>query len=131
MEMSLYPAVLVGIAVAEGLYLRALRRLRGRGVAVPRLQIAAFHGAIALWLIGLVSPLDAYEDELLSAHMAQHVLIADLAAPLLLMGIRNPVLGFILPRPALVTLARTGWLRRGWRRLRTPLVAVPVYVLVF
>lgn len=131
MELSLDPGVLVGIAVAEGLYLRALGILRRRGVRVPRWQIAAFHGAIALWLIGLVGPLDAYEDELLSAHMAQHVLIADLAVPLLLMGIRNPVLGFYLPRPALVTLARTGWVRRGWRRLRMPLVAVAFSVTVF
>ncbi|MFL5514942.1 MAG: cytochrome c oxidase assembly protein [Gemmatimonadales bacterium] len=131
MELSLDPGVLVGIAVTEGLYLRALSRLRGRGVRVPRLQIAAFHGAIALWLIGLVSPLDGYEDTLLSAHMAQHVLIADLAAPLLLMGIRNPVLAFYLPRSALVTLARTGWVRRGWRTLRKPLVAIAFSVTIF
>jgi putative copper resistance protein D len=131
MELSLDPGVLIGIAAAEGLYLRALRILRGRGVHVPWPQVVAFHGAIALWIAGLVWPVDAYEDELLSAHMTQHVLIADLAAPLLLMGIRNPVLGFILPRPALVTLARTGWLRRTWRRLRAPLVAVPLSVLVF
>jgi putative copper resistance protein D len=131
MELSLDPGVLVGIAATEGLYLRALGILRGRGVRVPRWQIASFHGAIALWLIGLVSPLDAYEDQLLSVHMAQHVLIADLAAPLLLIGIRNPVLAFYLPRSALVTLARTGWVRRGWRRLRAPLVAIAFSVGVF
>jgi putative membrane protein len=131
MELSLDPGVLIGIAVAEGLYLRALGILRARGVHVPRWQVAAFHGAILLWIAGLVWPVDAYEDELLSAHMTQHVLIADLAAPLLLMGIRNPVLGFLLPRSALVTLARTGWLRRAWRSLHRPLVAVPLYVAVF
>jgi putative membrane protein len=131
LSLSLDPGVLAGIAAAEYLYVRALRILRGRGVHVPGWQIVSFHGAIALWLIGLVSPLDGYEDTLLSAHMAQHVLIADLAAPLLLIGIRNPVLAFYLPRPALVTLARTGWLRRGWRKLRQPLVAVPFSVLVF
>ena len=37
---------------------------------------------------------------------------------------------FLLPRPALVTLARTRWLRHGTRVLRRPIVAVPVYVLV-
>jgi putative copper resistance protein D len=130
MELSLDPGVLVGIAAAEVLYVRALRTLRSRGVRVPRWQIAAFHGAVALWLIGLVSPLDPLGDELLSAHMAQHVLIADLAAPLLLAGIRNPVLGFLLPRPALVTLARSARTRRAWRALRRPLVAAPVYLAV-
>jgi cytochrome c oxidase assembly factor CtaG len=130
MELSLDPGVLVGIAAAEVLYVRALRILRARHVRVPGWQIAAFHGAVALWLIGLVSPLDGLGDDLLSAHMAQHVLIADLAAPLLLIGIRNPVLGFLLPRPALVTLARSEPVRGAWRRLRRPLVAVPVYLVV-
>ena len=61
--------------------------------------------------------------------MAQHLLIADLAAPLLLVGVRNPVLGFYLPRAALVTLARSP-LRRWFDLLKRPLVAVPVFVLV-
>jgi cytochrome c oxidase assembly factor CtaG len=130
MELSLDPGVLVGIAAAEVLYVRALRILHERGVRVPAWQVAAFHGAVALWLIGLVSPLEGLGHELLSAHMAQHVLIADLAAPLLLMGIRNPVLGFMLPRPALVTLARSKRVRGAWRWLRRPLVAIPVYLLV-
>ena len=61
--------------------------------------------------------------------MAQHLLIADLAAPLLLAGVRNPVLMFYLPRPALITLARSGWPRRAFRWLRQPLVAIPIYTL--
>ncbi len=120
---------LVLVAATEALYLRALRVLRERGVAVPRGQIALWHAGIALWVIGFFSPLHALSDDLLSAHMAQHLLIADLAAPLLLAGIRNPVLGFYLPRPALVTLARSP-LRRWFDVLKRPLVAVPVFVLV-
>ena len=124
------PGAVVLVAGAEALYLRALRVLQARGVAVPRGQIVLWHLGIALWVIGFFSPLHALNDELLSAHMAQHLLIADLAAPLLLAGARNPVLGFLLPRPALVTVARTGWLRRAFRWLRQPLVAIPVFVLV-
>jgi cytochrome c oxidase assembly factor CtaG len=130
MELSLDPGVVIGIAAAEYLYVRALRILRGRGVRVPVRQVVAWHGAIALWIVGLVSPIDAWGSDLLWAHMVQHLLIADLAAPLMLMGIRNPVLAFFLPRPALVTFARTRWLRGLWRWLRRPLVAVPVYVVV-
>jgi putative membrane protein len=130
MEFVLDPGALVLVLAAEALYLRALRVLAGRGVRVGRLQIALWHGGIALWTIGFFSPLHGLGDELLSAHMAQHLLIADLAAPLLLVGARNPVLAFLLPRPALVSLARTDWLRNGLRVLRRPLVAVPVYVLV-
>jgi putative membrane protein len=120
---------LVLVATAEALYVRALQVLRGRSVAVTRFQVALWHGGIALWLIGFFSPLHTLSDELLSVHMAQHLLIADLAAPLLLAGARNPVLGFLLPRPALVTLARSP-LRRAFDVLKRPTVAVPVYVLV-
>jgi cytochrome c oxidase assembly factor CtaG len=128
-ELVLDPGALVLVASAEALYLRALRVLARRGVAVPRGQILLWHLGMALWVIGFFSPLHGLSDELLSAHMAQHLLIADLAAPLLLAGVRNPVLGFYLPRPALVTLARSP-LRRWFDVLKRPLVAVPVYVLV-
>jgi putative membrane protein len=130
MELTVDPGAVVLVAGAEALYLRALHVLRGRGVAVPRGQVILWHLGIALWVIGFFSPLHTLGEQLLSAHMAQHLLIADLAAPLLLAGARNPVLAFLLPRPALVTIARTGWLRGAFRRLRHPLVAVPVYVLV-
>ena len=106
MEFVLDPGAVALVATAEALYVRALRVLRERGVAVPRGQLWLWHAGIALWVIGFFSPLHALSDELLSAHMAQHLLIADLAAPLLLAGVRNPVLGFYLPRPALVTLAQ-------------------------
>jgi hypothetical protein len=124
------PGALILVLATEALYLRALRVLRARGVAVPRPQIAAWHAGIALWVIGFFSPIHTLGEELLSGHMAQHLLIADLAAPLLLVGARNPVLAFLLPRPALVTLARSPRLRGAFRVLRRPLVAVPVYALV-
>jgi cytochrome c oxidase assembly factor CtaG len=126
-ELTLDPGVLASIALAEGLYLRALGVLRGRGVRVPGWQVAAWHAGMALWVIGLVSPIDAGGEDGLTMHMVQHLLIADLGAPLLLAGIRNPVLVFLLPRPVLVALARRRRLRAAFRKLREPLVAVPVY----
>jgi putative membrane protein len=122
--------VVVWLVLLEGLYLRALRVLRGRGVVVPWPQVLAWHGAMALWTAGLLSPIDSLGDDGLSMHMLQHLLIADLAAPLMLAGLRNPVLAFFLPRSVLVPLARTRWLRNGFRFLRRPLVALPVYALV-
>jgi putative membrane protein len=129
-EFAVDPGALILVATTEGLYLRALHVLSGRGVAVPRGQIVLWHLGIALWVVGFFSPIHTLGDDLLTFHMAQHLLIADLAAPLLLAGARNPVLAFLLPRPALVTLARSGAPRRAFRRLRAPLVAVPVYALV-
>ena len=123
-------AIVVWLVLLEGLYLRALRILRRRGVAVPLPQVVAWHGAMALWIAGLLSPIDGLGDDGLGFHMLQHLLIADLAAPLMLIGLRNPVLAFFLPRDVLVPLARSRSIRGTFRVLRRPLVALPVYVLV-
>ena len=128
--MELDPGVIAWLLVAEVLYVRAIRVLRDRGVAVSGGQQAYWHAGISLQAVGLLSPIDALGDDLLVAHMAQHLLIADLAAPLLLAGLRTPVLVFMLPRPALVALAARRRLRAVVRRLRQPLVAIPVYVVV-
>src|SRR5215211_7943917 len=119
---------LISLVVAEVLYLRAVHVLGVRGYEVPFWQQAAWHGGIALTAAGLLSPLDALGEDLLSAHMAQHLLIADLAAPLLLVGLRSPLYVFLLPRPALVALARRRRLRKVFRAMRRPLVAIPVFV---
>jgi putative copper resistance protein D len=128
--IALDPGVVIWLAVLEGLYLRALRILRGRGVEVPRGQKLCWHAAMALWAVGLLGPPGAMAGQLLSAHMAEHLLIADLAAPLMLAGLRNPVLGFFLPRPLLVEVARSPRVRNTFRVLRKPLVAIAVYALV-
>jgi putative membrane protein len=121
---------LASIIVAEALYLRAVAILGRRGFAVPTWQQVAFHAGMALWVIGLLSPVDRLSERGLTMHMVQHLLIADIGAPLLLIGMRSPVLLFLLPRPLLVTLARRRRLRAFFRTLRKPLVAVPVYVVV-
>src|SRR3954469_6713610 len=154
--MPFDPGAALLVAFTEFLYLRALRVLRRRGVEVPALQIALWHGGIALWVVGFFSPIHTWGDDLLSAHMAQHLLIADLAAPLLLAGARHPGLMFLLPKdilipraggPALGRAFRRGRIfvlrrgvrvplpgrrgvRRAFRWLREPLVAIPIYVLV-
>ena len=124
------PAAVVVLAGTAGLYWRAVRVLRRRGHDVPRGQRLAFAGGLALVALGLLGPVDAWSEELLTLHMAQHLLIADLAAPLLLVGLRTPVLQFFLPRPVLVPLARRRGLRRAFRAVRRPPVAVALWVLV-
>jgi putative membrane protein len=124
------PAVIALLATAALLYLRAVRVLAARGYDVPLGQQACWWGGLALTAVALAGPPDALGDELMSAHMVQHLLIADLGAPLLLVGLRTPVLVFYLPRFALVPLARRRRLRALFRTLRKPLVAIGVYVLV-
>ncbi len=130
MGFSFDPSVIALLLGATALYVRAVRVLGRRGYEVPRPQQAAWHAGILLTAAGLLSPIDGLGEELLLAHMGQHLLIADLAAPLLLIGIRSPVYAFLLPRGALVPLARRPRIRRAFRRLRQPLVAVAVWVVI-
>ena len=128
--VSLNPAVIALIALAAYLYVRAVGVLRGRGYDVPVGQQACWWGGLALMTVALVGPPDSLSDDLMSAHMAQHLLIADLGAPLLLVGLRTPVLVFYLPKFVLVPLARRHRLRSFFRYIRKPLVAIGIYVFV-
>jgi putative membrane protein len=125
---SFDPSGVALVALLIAMYARAVAVLRWRGWVVPRGQQALWYGGTALIALALLGPPDALSDDLLSAHMGQHLLLGDIAAPLLLAGIRTPVLVFMLPRSLLVPLARTQWLRRFFRWLRKPLVAVPLWV---
>jgi len=123
------PVLVLLLLAASGLYVRALRVLRRRRLAVSGWQQAAWWIGIGLLTVALLGPPDAYDDRLLSAHMSQHLLLGDVAAPFLLLGLRSPLLLFYLQRPALVLLARRRRLRHAFRVLRRPLVALPLYVL--
>jgi cytochrome c oxidase assembly factor CtaG len=119
------------LLLPAALYLRAVRVLGRRGYRVPLLQEVAWLTGLVLIGVALLSPLDHLgETDLLSAHMAQHLLIADLAAPLIIIGLRSPVYAFLLPRPVLVPLARTRSLRRLFRKVRQPWVAAPLWVAI-
>ncbi len=128
--LSFDPALAALLAVAGGLYVRAIIVLRRRGHRVRLLQQVAWWAGLLLTAAGLMSGIDRLSEDLLSAHMAQHLLIAELGAPLLLLGMRSPVLLFMLPTGALKTLARRRRLRRTLACLARPLVAVPLYTLV-
>jgi cytochrome c oxidase assembly factor CtaG len=119
------------VLLPAALYGRAVVVLARRGYRVPLLQQVSWFAGLALLGAALLSPIDHLgETDLLSAHMAQHLLIADLAAPLLILGMRSPVYAFLLPRPLLVPVARARWLRRLLRSLRKPWVAAPLWLLV-
>jgi putative copper resistance protein D len=126
---TLEPGALALLALLGTLYARAVATLRGRGYRVPAGQQAAWWAGVFLTAAGLTGPVDALSEDLVLAHMGQHLLIADLAAPLLLVGIRTPVYAFMLPKRVLVPLARSRPLRRTFRFLRQPLVAIPVWVI--
>jgi putative membrane protein len=110
------PIALAGLALL--LYANACVRLAGRGRAVPPVQAALFVGGVAVSLLALVSPVDAIgEDQLLTFHMTQHLLLGDVGPLLIVLGVRGPTGVFMLPAPVLRAVAR-----RPVRRLVTTLL---------
>jgi len=129
---SLDPLVLALAAVAVAFFLSGWRRLRRRRPELaPWSRLALFLAGVGVVLVGLLSPLDAIAEEYLqSAHMLQHVLIADLGIVLALLAVRGPLSMFFLPRDLLAPLARAQSLRRGLAFLLRPRVAVPLWIAV-
>ena len=111
--------------VAALLFLQAVVRLRRRG----RADLAGWDRDRALrrraggdalrtrWAARRAEP------TLLSAHMAQHVLIGDLGPALMVTALRGPLLVFFLPAAILAPLARNRRVRAVLGTLLRPRVA--------
>ncbi len=105
------PAAVVAAAaviVAYGYAVRAFERRRGK--PWPALRMTCFFVGVASGLFALESPLDAASDARFGPHMVQHLILADVTAPLLLLG--GPLLlalGATPPRVAraIVTVLRS------------------------
>src|SRR4051794_20986579 len=67
-----------------------------RGTPVPAARQWCWYGGLALMAATLVSPLAHLADELFLAHMLEHLLLADLGALLLVLGLTGPVLAPLL-----------------------------------
>jgi cytochrome c oxidase assembly factor CtaG len=119
-------------AIAIGFFLQGWIRLRRRRPELaPWTRIPLFIAGVAVVLLGLLSPLDAVAEEYLqSAHMLQHVLIADLGIALTLVAVRGPLSLFFLPRDLLAPLARSRRLRAFLSFLLRPVVAVALWLAV-
>lgn len=87
-DWSFEPPVLIGVLVAAALYLRGLRYGLRAGLtrSVSWWRVASFAGGLAGIIIALESPIDAWSQQYLWAHMVQHELLIFVAAPLLLFG---------------------------------------------
>jgi putative membrane protein len=115
---TLDPLQLAPLVVLAAAYALRARTLARRGLPVPRWRMALFALGLALLVLALASPVAAVaEEELFSFHMAQHVLIGDLAPLCLLAGLNGPLL-----QPLLSALPA-----RQLRRLANPLVALPLW----
>jgi putative copper resistance protein D len=97
-------------AFGAGAYVAAAARVPGW----PRRRTLAFLAGLAWILVALQSGVAAADDQLLSAHMAQHMLLLMVAPPLILAG--QPLLlalralpRGLRPRPARALRRASGW----------------------
>ena len=117
---SLEPLQLVPTLLVAALYARRVLTLRRRGTPVEPWRPWLFGLGIGLVLLALASPIDAFgEEEFLSFHMLQHVLLGDLAPLALVAGLSGPILRPVLALRPINAL----------RFLAHPLVALPLWTL--
>jgi putative membrane protein len=105
------------VAILALAYWRRAAALAARGTPVPRARQIAFGSGLALIVIALLSPIADLADDVIWAHMIEHLLIGDLAALLMVLGLTGPLLQPILHIRGL------HWLRA----ISAPWVAFPLW----
>lgn len=103
MEVTLQ---LVPLLAAAAMYGLRARTLAGEGRPVPVARQVSWYAGLVVIGGALVSPLARISDELFVAHMAEHLLIGELASLLLVLGLTGPVLVPILRVPEFRWLER-------------------------
>jgi cytochrome c oxidase assembly factor CtaG len=111
---SVAPLALLGL-----LYGRRAHSLEHTPHAVPGWRQGSFYAGLGLIAVALLSPIGSLSDELLSAHMVEHLLMGDLASLLIVLGLTGPLLAPVL---------RIGFFDR-LRVLANPLVALPLWAI--
>ena len=101
-------------------HLRA-RALADAGRPVPRWRRWCFVAGLVVLEIAVSPPVDTLSDQLLVAHMVEHLLIGDVAALLLVLGLTGPLIAPLLRNPVVARL----------RVLTHPVVAVTVWAVNF
>jgi putative membrane protein len=118
MDVVLAPLQLLPATVAGVLYALRVHALRRTPRAVPGVGQASFYAGLVL-IVATLTLTGRLSDELFAAHMAEHLLIADLGALLLVLGLTGPVLAPVL---------RIGVFDR-LRVIAHPLVAFPLWAI--
>jgi len=122
------PPIVVTLLTAALIYTASLRASALRGGRLPsRWHLIAFYAGLASAVVALLGPLDLYNDELLTMHMLQHLVLIQLTAPLLLLGRPVQVVLRGLPPQRVGALARVV-LRPKWMRIALTLLTAPLVV---
>lgn len=113
------PAVIALTVIAVVAYAAGIHRFgKRRGRPWPWRYTLAYAAGVATVYIALESPLDGAGDAYFAPHMAQHLLLTDVAAPCILLG-----------APLLLLLGALS--PRAGRRVVTWLRSRPVHILLF
>ena len=104
--MSLFPVAASGAAGTIGLpilvllywipYRARARTLAREGRPVPGWRQGCYAAGLLVLALALSPPVGTLSDQLLVAHMAEHLLIGDIAALLLVLGLTGPMLAPML-----------------------------------
>jgi cytochrome c oxidase assembly factor CtaG len=126
---SFDPVVWAALLAAGGFYVSMLRRVhRVTGQRVGAGHWLFYASGLSTLFVALESPIDPIGGSyLLSAHMFQHTLLADIAPPLLILGLRAPLLPLGVPREILKRTAPRSTLGRIWGTATNPWVALPAW----
>ena len=112
----LAPLLLIAVAAA---YAKRSSTLARRGQPVELWRRVSFAAGLLLLLLADIPPLAGVAEELIVAHMVQHLIIGDLAGLLLALGVTGPLLQPLLARRPFA------WLRL----LGHPFAALPLWAL--
>jgi cytochrome c oxidase assembly factor CtaG len=115
------PLELLPLLLAAALYAKRASTLVAKGRPVPVWRQACFAGGLLTIAVALVSPVGHLAEELVLAHMVEHLLLGDIGTLLLVLGLTGPLLQPIL---AISVFDRL-------RILAHPLVAFPLWALNF
>jgi cytochrome c oxidase assembly factor CtaG len=112
---------LLPLFLAAGLYAKRSSTLTARGRPVPLWRQICFGAGLLLIAAAVAAPVSEAAEELVIAHMIEHLMLGDVASLLLVLGVTGPLL-----QPILAI--------RFFDRLRIlahPAVALPVWALNF
>ncbi len=113
------PIEALPLTIAAALYAKRALTLSARGRPVPIWRQMCFASGLLLISIALFSPIGHISEELVLAHMVEHLLIGDIAALLLVLGLTGPLIQPILANSVLSRL----------KFLALPQVALPLWAI--
>jgi putative membrane protein len=108
---------LLPLLLVAGLYAKRAHTLAADGRAVPRWREVCFYSGLTVMFAAVASPIGSLAQELVVAHMGEHLLLGDIATLLLVLGLTGPLLAPLL---RIRTIDRL-------RFLTHPLVALPLW----